>query len=442
MAAAAVRRDHPGQVAGRRAGGRRPRNTPASPLHRMLLGAPARRTPRCRRVRRPDRRRGRRAPRRWRDGRRPVARAAPCRADPGADPPRPAVPALAARDLHPRRSTSPGGAPPTPRSPPSRSPAGRRRRRAASPRTVGQGRRGRSSRSVTPTLAEPDGRAGGPVPSPMADLPVGRDVRLPGARGARAHRPGRARPARGAARATSTSSSCRWPVDLDREELADALVAVCDSPLGPLARDHPARDPAARPAARDGVRAAAGRRRPGRPRRRRTPRRPRPAAARATCPTATRSAAYADALDRPGARRPDACAATSPARSTSCSGLAGPRYLIVDYKTNWLRPGATARSPRDAYRPEALDAAMGHSDYPLQALLYAAVLHRFLRWRQPGYDPETAPRRRALPLPARHVRPRHPARRRRAVRRLLVAAAGRPGRGAVRPAATVPRVAR
>ena len=30
---------------------------------------------------------------------------------------------------------------------------------------------------------------------------------------------------------------------------------------------------------------------------------------------------------------------------------------------------------------------MGHSDYPLQALLYAVVLHRFLRWRQPGYDP-------------------------------------------------------
>ena len=26
-----------------------------------------------------------------------------------------------------------------------------------------------------------------------------------------------------------------WPVDLDRDELADALVAVCDSPLGPLA---------------------------------------------------------------------------------------------------------------------------------------------------------------------------------------------------------------
>ena len=26
--------------------------------------------------------------------------------------------------------------------------------------------------------------------------------------------------------------------------------------------------------------------------------------------------------------------------------------------------------------------------YPLQALLYAVALHRFLRWRLPGYDPE------------------------------------------------------
>ncbi|MDD9205023.1 hypothetical protein PU560_00920, partial [Georgenia sp. 10Sc9-8] len=26
--------------------------------------------------------------------------------------------------------------------------------------------------------------------------------------------------------------------------------------------------------------------------------------------------------------------------------------------------------------------------YPLQLLLYLAALHRYLRWRQPGYDPE------------------------------------------------------
>jgi exodeoxyribonuclease V beta subunit len=65
----------------------------------------------------------------------------------------------------------------------------------------------------------------------------------------------------------------------------------------------------------------------------------------------------------------------------------GHRYVIVDYKTNWLGPRDEPLTARN-YRPEALDAAMGHSDYPLQALLYAAVLHRFLRWRQPGYDPE------------------------------------------------------
>jgi exodeoxyribonuclease V beta subunit len=35
-----------------------------------------------------------------------------------------------------------------------------------------------------------------------------------------------------------------------------------------------------------------------------------------------------------------------------------------------------------------LAAAMLHSDYPLQALLYSVVLHRFLRWRQPGYTPD------------------------------------------------------
>jgi exodeoxyribonuclease V beta subunit len=31
---------------------------------------------------------------------------------------------------------------------------------------------------------------------------------------------------------------------------------------------------------------------------------------------------------------------------------------------------------------------MLHSDYPLQAMLYSVVLHRYLRWRLPGYDPE------------------------------------------------------
>lgn len=66
----------------------------------------------------------------------------------------------------------------------------------------------------------------------------------------------------------------------------------------------------------------------------------------------------------------------------------GPRYLVVDYKTNRLgEPGRTITAAD--YGPEQLAQAMLHSDYPLQALLYCVVLHRFLRWRQPGYEPGT-----------------------------------------------------
>ncbi len=68
--------------------------------------------------------------------------------------------------------------------------------------------------------------------------------------------------------------------------------------------------------------------------------------------------------------------------------LPGPRYLVADYKTNWLGDfdSGEALSLWD-YRPEAMDQVMAGSDYPLQAMLYTVALHRFLRWRQPGYDP-------------------------------------------------------
>ena len=68
--------------------------------------------------------------------------------------------------------------------------------------------------------------------------------------------------------------------------------------------------------------------------------------------------------------------------------LPGPRYLVADYKTNWLGDldASTELSLWD-YRPSALAEVMAGSDYPLQALLYTVALHRFLRWRQPGYDP-------------------------------------------------------
>ena len=178
-----------------------------------------------------------------------------------------------------------------------------------------------------------------------------------------------------------------WPVQLDREELADALLAVCDSPLGPFAgatlREIPLSDRLREmefelPLAGGDVR--------GRPAdvrlgdlapllRRHLP---------ADDPVAT----YADALTGELAEQSLRGYLTGSVDVVlRVRGEDGPRYLVVDYKTNWLG-GRDEPLTAAAYRPEALAAAMGHSDYPLQALLYAVVLHRFLRWRQPGYDPE------------------------------------------------------
>ena len=64
--------------------------------------------------------------------------------------------------------------------------------------------------------------------------------------------------------------------------------------------------------------------------------------------------------------------------------LPGPRYVVVDYKTNRL--GAEPLTTWH-YRPEAMAAEMLRAHYVLQALLYSVALHRYLRWRQPGYDP-------------------------------------------------------
>ena len=63
------------------------------------------------------------------------------------------------------------------------------------------------------------------------------------------------------------------------------------------------------------------------------------------------------------------------------------RYLIIDYKTNRLGTPGTPLLLRH-YTRDAMAEAMMDAHYPLQALLYAVALHRFLRWRQAGYDPE------------------------------------------------------
>jgi exodeoxyribonuclease V beta subunit len=63
------------------------------------------------------------------------------------------------------------------------------------------------------------------------------------------------------------------------------------------------------------------------------------------------------------------------------------RFVVVDYKTNTLGDPTRPLTALD-YTPPKVAEAMLHSHYPLQALLYSVVLHRYLRWRLPDYDPE------------------------------------------------------
>lgn len=63
------------------------------------------------------------------------------------------------------------------------------------------------------------------------------------------------------------------------------------------------------------------------------------------------------------------------------------RYVVADYKSNWL--GSPTEPDLDAYAPAALADAMVHGDYLLQASLYLVALHRFLRSRLAGYDYDT-----------------------------------------------------
>ncbi|MBW8367378.1 MAG: PD-(D/E)XK nuclease family protein, partial [Arenimonas sp.] len=54
----------------------------------------------------------------------------------------------------------------------------------------------------------------------------------------------------------------------------------------------------------------------------------------------------------------------------------GGRYYLLDYKSNQLPD----------YGTDALADAIAHSEYDLQYMLYTVALHRWLRFRLPGYD--------------------------------------------------------
>ncbi|MEJ2888796.1 UvrD-helicase domain-containing protein [Actinomycetospora aeridis] len=103
-------------------------------------------------------------------------------------------------------------------------------------------------------------------------------------------------------------------------------------------------------------------------------------------------AGYPDALDHPGAHALGEQVLRGYLTGSIDGVLRGPdgRFVVVDYKTNWLGPiGPTGRAPLTAahYGPTAMATAMTAAHYPLQAILYAVALHRFLRWRLRGYDP-------------------------------------------------------
>jgi exodeoxyribonuclease V beta subunit len=66
-----------------------------------------------------------------------------------------------------------------------------------------------------------------------------------------------------------------------------------------------------------------------------------------------------------------------------------PRLYITDYKSNRLDRDGDARVI-DGYTTDRMCTEMMHHHYPLQALIYGAAVHRFLRWRAPHLDPDAS----------------------------------------------------
>ncbi|HET7303872.1 MAG TPA: UvrD-helicase domain-containing protein [Segeticoccus sp.] len=246
---------------------------------------------------------------------------------------------------------------------------------------------------VLPGLAVP----GEDVPSPMAELPVGArfgslvhavlenaDPQAPDLRGELLQR--------------IREQLVWWPLDtLPVDDLADALVAVHDSPLGPLSGGATLRDIGTRDRLReldfelplgggDHPRAPGSGADPAHPANPRHVLGDLVPLLRRHLPAGDPVRAWADVLEAQPALAAQELAGYLTG-SVDVVLRTGGRYLVVDYKTNWLGPDDEPLTAA-AYRPEALAEAMGHSSYPLQALLYAVVAHRFLRWRLPGYEPD------------------------------------------------------
>ncbi len=236
------------------------------------------------------------------------------------------------------------------------------------------------------------------IPSPMAQLPAGAGF------GSLVHAvlehadPTAADP-RAELRGHVVEQLRWWPVPVGADELAAALVPMQHTPLGPLApgvtlADVPLGDRLREldfelPLAggdRRGPPAGGSSGGPAEPRLRDVA-----PLLRARLPADDPLRPYAARLETPALgdqplRGYLAGSIDAVLRVPDATLPGGHRYLVVDYKTNLLgdpdRPVTTAD-----YGPAELTEAMLHSHYPLQALLYCVVVHRFLRWRLAGYAP-------------------------------------------------------
>ena len=214
------------------------------------------------------------------------------------------------------------------------------------------------------------------VPSPMADLPSGAKF------GTLVHAVLETADPFAADLAAELEAQIRehsvwWPVDVEPEVLAAAMVPMHDTPLGPLADGLTLRQIGLRDRMREmdfefplggGHLREVGE------------------LVREHLPKDDPLASYADRLT-------GAALGGQPLKGYLSGSVdvvlrIGDRYVVVDYKTNWLGDPARPLTAADYAQPRLVE-AMLHSDYPLQALLYSVVLHRFLRWRLPAYEPQT-----------------------------------------------------
>jgi exodeoxyribonuclease V beta subunit len=225
---------------------------------------------------------------------------------------------------------------------------------------------------------------GADVPSPMADLPAGAKF------GTLVHAVLETADPFAADLAAELETRIQehavwWPVDVAASELAAAMVPAHDTPLGPLAGDLTLRQIGLTDRMREmdfEFPLAGGDLRAGAPEIRLAHV---GELLRRHLPKDDPVASYADRLT--GAALGGESLKGYLSGSVDAVLRVGDRFLVVDYKTNWLGEPSRPLTAADYAQPRLAE-AMLHSDYPLQALLYSVVLHRFLRWRLPGYAPD------------------------------------------------------